>query len=72
MDDGMTAVERAAYITFLLLGQRAAGLSTRAIAARLGMSRGGALRLLQRISRVTPIRQDEKWLWRACEEREVE
>lgn len=61
----MTAWERAARITYLLVYLRM-GLTTREVAHEARLSRRGAYYLMEAISRVVPIRQCEDGVWRYC------
>lgn len=62
----MTAWERAARITYLLVGLRRE-LTIREVAQYAGLSRRGAYYLMEAISRVIPVRQeDQDGVWRYC------
>lgn len=65
MDDRMTPTERSARITFLLCAVGLA-MTTREIARLSHMSQSGALKMLDRISRVVPIYLDDGDIWRRC------
>ncbi len=62
----MTAWERAARITYLLVGLRK-GLTIHEVAQNAGLSRRGAYYLMEAISRVIPVAQEEEnGVWRYC------
>lgn len=63
----MTTRERAARITYLVIGLRM-GLTTREVAREAQLSRRGAYYLMEAISRVTPVRQCADGVWRYCAE----
>ena len=56
VDDGYTAQERAALVTYQLVS--GAEMSTAEIAERTGLSRAGAWHMMNRVSRVVPLYQD--------------
>lgn len=66
----MTSTERVALVTWYLAFGLA--LSSREVAQITGLSRRNAARLLENISRVLPIYQDEKFLWRLCPSADTE
>lgn len=60
--DGLTSQERAGVVTALLKG--GAVLTTGEVAARCGMTRNGAWRMLNTLSRTLPIACDSGlWYW---------
>ena len=56
----LTAQERAAMVTYdIIMGRQ---LTTLEIARRIGITNMGAWKLMQRVSRVVPVYQDEgRW-----------
>jgi len=70
MDADYTAQEKAALITWhLALGE---GLQTRDIVKLTGLTRQGAWELMQHLSRVIPIYQDDTDTWAVCSMLELE
>ncbi len=63
----MTAWERAARVTYLLVALRM-GLTVREVAHEARLSRRGAYYLMEAISRVAPVRQCGDGVWRYCDE----
>lgn len=65
MIDPDTPLERVALVTwYLALGM---GLTTKEVAQITKISRQGAWLMLCDMSRVIPIYQDEKHIWRRCQ-----
>lgn len=65
-----TITERAATITWRLA--HGESLQTRDVADLVGLSMPGAYLLMQRLSRVIPIYQDEQGFWQVCAFQELE
>jgi DNA-binding IclR family transcriptional regulator len=61
-----SAQEKAAVVVWLL-GNDGAEMTTNEIAARVGTSWGGAYRMMQRLSHVTPVVRDGS-VWRMVRE----
>ena len=70
MDTDFTAQERAALITWHLA--HGEGLQTRDIVKLTGLTRQGAWELMQHLSRVIPIYQDDTDTWVVCAMLELE
>jgi len=70
MDSDYTAQEKAALITWHLA--HGEGMQTRDVAKMAGLSMPGAWYLMQRLSRVLPVYQDEQGFWVVCAMLELE
>jgi len=70
MDSDYTAQEKAALITWHLA--HGEGMQTRDVAEMAGLSMPGAWYLMQRLSRVIPIYQDDRGFWVVCAMLELE
>ena len=70
MDSDYTAQEKAALITWHLA--HGEGLQTRDIVKLTGLTRQGAWELMQHLSRVIPIYQDDTDTWAVCSMLELE
>lgn len=64
-DTELSAYQRAGRIAYLLTAVRMA-LTTEEVAREVHLSRQGALHLLNALSGIIPIYQDEKFIWRLC------
>ena len=70
MDSDYTAQERAALVVWCLA--HGEGLQTRDIAKLTGLTRQGAWELMQHLSRVIPIYQDDTGTWAVCVLKQLE
>ena len=62
-----TPSERVALVVWWLV--HGEGLTTKQVASLAQISTRGAFDLMDRISRVLPIYQDEDYVWQVCESR---
>ena len=69
-DQGYTAQEKAALVAWHLAHGEC--LQTRDIARLTGLSMTGAWQMMQRLSRVIPIYQDDRGIWVVCSMLELE